>query len=521
MPLTSASVQSVPSSPWQRSMTIFVLVVAGLLLLYRETVVGMVSIWARSETYAHGFLVLPIVLWLVWRQRHALARLVPQPSALAVLLMAGAAALWLAGDLVAVNAATQLALIALLVLAVPAVLGWRVAGALLFPLFFMFFAVPIGDFMMPKLMEWTADFTVLALRLSGIPVYREGQQFVIPSGHWSVVEACSGIRYLIASVTVGALFAYLNYQSARKRALFVLVSILVPLVANWLRAYMIVMLGHYSGNTIATGVDHLIYGWLFFGVVILIMFAIGARWADTAPEVPAALPAATGARREGQAMARPAVLLALVLVALAPHGVIWALERTQNQAQPQLALQAELQDGWQLAEPPSPDWKPAFQNPSAELVRGAAKDGRQVGIYIGYYRNQSTERKLVSSENQLARTAEKKWAQVASSGATAPWNGGDVAVRQAELRSSIVSDVAAPRLLVWQLYWVNGRLIASDATAKIHGALSRLTGQGDDSAVVIVYTPVREGEDPRETLAAFVRANGQAIEASLQQTRAR
>jgi exosortase len=60
----------------------------------------------------------------------------------------------------------------------------------------------------------------------------------------------------------------------------VLVSIAVPVVANWLRAYMIVMIGHLSGNTLAVGVDHLIYGWVFFGVVIMMMFMVGARWAE-------------------------------------------------------------------------------------------------------------------------------------------------------------------------------------------------------------------------------------------------
>jgi exosortase len=51
------------------------------------------------------------------------------------------------------------------------------------------------------------------LALSGIPVHAEGLRFVIPTGSWSVVEACSGVRYLIASVTVGTLFAYLTYRS--------------------------------------------------------------------------------------------------------------------------------------------------------------------------------------------------------------------------------------------------------------------------------------------------------------------
>jgi exosortase/archaeosortase family protein len=106
---------------------------------------------------------------------------------------------------------------------------------------------------------------------------------------------------------VGTLFAYLNYSLAWKRWAFVGLSILVPIVANWVRAYMIVMIGHLSGNKLAVGVDHLIYGWVFFGVVIGIMFVVGARWADPAPAedgsgpAPAAPPgrSATSAARRG------------------------------------------------------------------------------------------------------------------------------------------------------------------------------------------------------------------------------
>jgi exosortase len=137
----------------------------------------------------------------------------------------------------------------MLVLAVPAVLGWEVARALTFPLLFLFFAVPFGDFAMPKLMDWTAQVTVLGLRLTGIPVH--SRRPALRDSHWQLVgvEACSGVRYLIASVTVGTLFAYLTYHSARKRrAIFICVSVAVPIVANWGRAYMIVMLGHLSGN---------------------------------------------------------------------------------------------------------------------------------------------------------------------------------------------------------------------------------------------------------------------------------
>src|SRR5262245_40296223 len=281
---------------------------------YWRTGAAMVGIWARSDTFAHGFLVAPISAWLVWRARASLLEVAPQPSWWVLVPFAGAGAGWLLGELGTVNAVSQFAFVAMLVLAVPAVIGTRAARRIAFPLAFLFFAVPVGEFLMPKLMEWTADITVMALRLTGIPVYREGQNFHIPSGNWSVVEACSGVRYLIASLVIGTLYAYLTYRSTMRRAVFIGFSILVPVIANWARAYMIVMIGHLSGNTLAVGVDHLIYGWLFFGLVIVLMFWIGARWRDDADL--AVGPERTFAWTKGTAASPGEFLLVAVMISI-------------------------------------------------------------------------------------------------------------------------------------------------------------------------------------------------------------
>ena len=136
----------------------------------------------------------------------------------------------------------------------------------------------MGDGLNPVLMDFTADTLEALIRMTGIPVYREGTFLSLPSGNWSVVEACSGLRYLIASVTLGLIYAYLTYQSLWRRGLFDLASILVPIAANSLRAYGIVMIGHTSDMTLAVGVDHLIYGWVFFGLVMLLLFWVGSFW---------------------------------------------------------------------------------------------------------------------------------------------------------------------------------------------------------------------------------------------------
>jgi len=201
---------------------------------YWQTAQGVAGIWWTSDTFAHGLVVFPAFGWLVWRARDRIGGLQPQPTAWMALPILAAGLLWLLGGMVSVAAAQHFALFALLVSAFVGVLGWRLSRVLLFPLLFLFFGVPIGEFMLPTLMHYTAEFTVWALRLSGVPVYQEGLHFVVPNGRWSVVEACSGVRYLIASLFVGALYAYLNYTSLKRRLLFMLVAIAVPILANWL-----------------------------------------------------------------------------------------------------------------------------------------------------------------------------------------------------------------------------------------------------------------------------------------------
>ncbi|MDE2399174.1 MAG: exosortase, partial [Burkholderiales bacterium] len=192
---------------WRVALAALTLLLVALLWLFRDTALGMVDIWWHYETYTHAFLVVPISLWLVWRRRAELAALTPRPQPWLLVLLALVGVAWLAGDLALVNVVSQFAFVGMIVVAVTAVLGTTVAWSIAFPLAFLFFAVPFGEFAIPWMMRWTADFTVYALQLSGIPVYREGQSFVIPSGSWSVVAACSGVRYLIASFMVGTLFA--------------------------------------------------------------------------------------------------------------------------------------------------------------------------------------------------------------------------------------------------------------------------------------------------------------------------
>ncbi len=494
--------------PWRQAVLALAVTWLAVVVLYRETAMAMVDLWSSSETFTHGFLVPPISLWLIWRIRHDVARLAPRPNLWALIFLAGVGFGWLLGEVAAVGVVAQFAFTAMLVLSVPAVLGVRVAREMTFPLAFLFFAVPFGEFALPQMMEWTASFTIFALRLTGIPVFREGLQFVIPSGHWSVVEACSGVRYLIASFVVGTLFAYLTYQSTRRRVIFAFVSLLVPLVANWLRAYIIVMLGHLSGNKLAVGVDHLIYGWVFFGVVVMLMFWIGARWRED--EV------ISRVRQAGDDIGIQGVGASSLFAAMAVIVVtsVWPILewRIRKDVSPPVAQIEEIESvpGWSAADGFT-TWKPRFEDASAVVQRDYSNGEQVVGLYIAYYRNQDYDRKMVSSTNVMVTSNDPVWARVVSGTKQIELGSQSLNVRSAELRSYDSS-----RMVVWQWYWVNGQLTASDHLAKVYTAWSRLTGQGDDSAVIFVYAPKAKGE---AALDNFVRASGSAIELALARTR--
>jgi exosortase A len=483
---------------------------------YYGTFFSMVWTWVRSETFTHGFVVLPIFLWLVWRDRARLAAIEPRPFPPALAAIAALGMIWLLGELASVLVVPQFAITLMIPAVLWAAFGTEFVRALAFPLAFLLFAVPFGEAFVPKMMDWTADFAVLAIRLSGVPVYREGNHFMIPSGAWSVVEACSGIRYLIASMVAGALYAHLIYRSTARRWTFFAVSIAVPIAANWLRAYMIVMLGHLTGNRIAVGVDHLIYGWVFFGVVMAALFWIGSRWREDVPVPAAQPPDRFGAAVPRFVPGRNVVAMAGVTLALAVGWPFLPLAAERG-----IPLQTVVlggvpgQNGWVRTPGAAVDWTPRFGGWRARDTASFVKDGNAVGLFIGYYRDQEQGRELIGSANQLVVSRDRIWNLVARGVRAVPVGSVELAVQTSEIRS------ARDRIVAWHWYWVDGKWTTNDYVAKLWLAWARLLGRSDDSAVVVVHAS-RDTLDTRAdaVLESFVREMLSPIEASLTRARA-
>jgi len=423
----------------------------------------------------------------------------PRPALLPLVLMLPVGFLWLLASLVDVLVVQQYALVGLLILGMWSVLGTPIARFLAFPIGFLLLAVPVGEGLIYPLMNFTADFTVRMLRLTGIPVFRDGIFFSIPSGDWSVVEACSGVRYLIASVTLGVLYAYLTYTKLWKQLIFVGISIVVPIFANGLRAYMIVMIAHLTDMKYAVGIDHLIYGWVFFGVVVTILFAIGAIWRDPPSEGPRAAAVAPPSRASNGAAAVSAV--AAVLIALFWSGLGWTLERGESRVVEVHLSSPVPAAGWRPESRSLWDWRPHVIGADGDYYGFFADaNGNPVGLFLGVYRTQRQGAELLNSQNQMVVQKHPVWSDKERILRPVRLQGREVGVNQSRLVSR-----RGEHLLVWDWYRIGERHTANQYLGKVLEALARLFGLRSDGTLIAIAAPY--GDKPEraaEVLQAFL-----------------
>ncbi|MGR5078176.1 exosortase A [Photobacterium swingsii] len=249
-------------------------------LVFSSSLQTMVGVWMQSKTYEHCFLIVPIAAWLVWQKRQEFRKIPYTSSWVPLVLLLFPAMLWLLGRAADISLFEHVASVVSLQLIIWAVIGTPMAKLLWFPILFLIFAAPFGEELVPTLQIITADLSVFFLNIFNIPVYREGLYLTIPNGQFHVAEACSGIRFLISSIALGTLFAYLQFNHWWKRVLFTGFSFVFPIIANGLRAFGIIIIGYLTDMEHATGADHLVYGWVFFSIVILVIFFTANIFAD-------------------------------------------------------------------------------------------------------------------------------------------------------------------------------------------------------------------------------------------------
>lgn len=483
-----------------RNIGVLLAVLAIWIAAFWPTVHDMAALWLRSDTFAHGLVVLPISAYLIWTRRAPLGAVVARPAWVMLLPMMLGILAWSAGVAFSIASLEHFAGTAVLVLSLWLCVGHQVFRTIAFPLCFLLFMAPVGDFLVPTFMDYTADFTVTALRATGVPVFQEGHHFVVPNGRWSVVEACSGIRYLIASLMVGTLYAYLNYRSFKRRALFAIVALLVPIVANWLRAYMIVLIGYLSDNQLAVGVDHLLYGWVFFGIVIALMFWIGNRWAEPADDAVRTPQSMAVQGRSGRVLAGLTVCLVMLsATAWAGYGVR-PVDRGLSLSIPTITTGA----GW-VPRPEVKGFRPDFSGYRGELSAVFAHGEQDLSLYVSLYSDQAPGHEMVAWSNKLW-PSKKTWRIVEESPDV-------LSVGQVHYARLIGPEGVVFHL--WHWYRIGEQIEDDDYLATLRIAWRRLSQGVDDGAHIVIAVPGEDRSAAHALAAKFIADNMVPIDGAI------
>jgi exosortase A len=275
--------------------------------------------WWDIDTYAHILLIPPILAWLAWLRRDELAKLTPSAWGGGLGIALAGLCICLAGRTLGVNLIAQCGAVLALQGAVVGLLGLRAALVLAFPLSFALFLVPFGDEIVAPLQTVTARVAVALTHVGGVPATLSGYYIDTPAGRFIVAEECSGVKFLIAMVALGTLVAWTAFRSWKRRAVFLAGASLLSILANGVRAWGTIFAAQYVGAERAGGIDHLIYGWIFFAVVVGAVLSLAWRFFEREPHE-AGLTAeevdAIARRFEGRPIAADAALAAIVVASI-------------------------------------------------------------------------------------------------------------------------------------------------------------------------------------------------------------
>ncbi len=482
------------ATPWRVLGAALLLASLALGGLFWQEIVGAWRVWVASPTYNHCFLVLPVALYLIW-DRRATFDVAPRANFRALALLPLLSLAWLGAAVLGVLELQQLVVMTIAQAILLAAFGWPLYKRMLGPLLYLYLLVPSGEVLVPTLQDFTARFAVWMLQLVHVPVFSDGIMISIPEGDFIVAEACAGLRFLIASIAFGAFFALLVYRSWWKRAAFMAASLVVPVFANGVRAFGIIYLAHLTNDVTAVEADHIIYGWGFFTLILVLLIVIGMRFADRGRPAPrSAAPIVFTPRAP-----LLAIVAAVALTAIGPAYLTF-LDNARPLDLARIAPPPVLAP-WMPRANDKDTWNPVIVTPDRAFRDGFEAAGHDVERYVALYAAHGRHNTLVRSENRIA--AEDVWPRSTLGSTRVEMNGHPVTLSEAEIHNG------ANARLVWYFYGVDGTITASPAEAKLIQARAIVAGRDSVSAFVAIATPLDGGiAAARQVLASFLDAMG-------------
>lgn len=480
-------------SGWRDHLTMLALLSAAIILLFARDAADMAEIWWTSSTFSHCLFIPLLIGWMVQQRMYGLRLLTPDLWRPGLIWLLAGNLIWLVGEAGSVGMFRHLGLVVMLQGATISLLGASVARALIFPLFYAFFMVPFGADIVPPLQLLTAKLAMTMLALAQVPAHIEGIFITTANGYFEVAEACSGAKFVIAMAAYGVLVCHICFRSWLRRAVFLTFALGTSILANGVRAFATIYVAHRTTIDAAIGFDHVVYGGLFFAVVMLIVMACAWPFFDRKPTDPwfniCALQEQTGPVPDPRGF----IALAIACILFAPAWMTLAASRVQ----PLPPLSLPHVEGWTRSyEPMRYPWRARFDG-ADYFVQARYRDasGHIVDLAIATFAQQHEGKELVGfGQGAVAPKSEWVW----SSPAPAPGN-------------SLGEQISAPGPVartVVSFYALGSEITGSASQVKFATLKARLL-LGDQRAVAILVSAEDAGKAPAQAaITAFLHAIG-------------
>lgn len=450
--------------------------------------------WRGPDGASHGFLVAPLAVWLAWRALTAPNAPPARPGWWLLLPTAAVSFLCVFFRAATVSVLEQGAAAILVWIAATALLGWRTGRALLFPIWYLFVAIPIWEALVPVLQPLTTAAAGSASQLIGIPTYIEGNIVHIPEGVFEIEEGCAGLRYFVSAIAIAALYAHLEYRRWSSWAALIGLAAALSIVGNWIRVVIVIYTGHTAGMQHPWVKDHASIGWVVFAFTLIPLFALTRRLdAREAREPRAQVDAIESTGRPPAALA--GALVATVLAAGVPQAFWRAPGTADAPSSPQSLAAPDGQHGWRGPLPADADWRPACAPPDGELLASYEDGQTRVTVFGAFYKTQSQGREVVGYDTRIEGEA---WTTAEEDRVTDRESG--------EWRRAVLVKRGGRRRVVLYRYRVGGHPTASRLEAKLRQGLSPFTSD-PSAALFAASAPCPDSCEQAEAgLTGFLKA---------------
>lgn len=484
-----------------------------IVVVYLQTVVYLMKIWGDISVgeYGHGYLVLAISFYLVMVNRKRLLSIAPCPSYAILPLVLLASLFWLSALIVDVEVLQTVGLLLVILASAWTIVGHKAIKILAFPILFISFAIPIWFPLSPLLQDLTADVVFWITRFIEVPAFREENLIVLPAGTFAIEEPCSGLRYLLAALTLGSLYGYMNYVTLPARIAVVLVAAAVAILANILRVFVVVYMGYITDMQHPWVHDHLMLGWYIFGGLVAVMLFLDSRFYRHAETTETQVVSDESRTVQCDKGGLHLLVISVVCTVLLMSGPI-VVYLTENQSYPSASDYSLIlptgTEGWAGPGESSNNWMPIYKGSISQKM-DYQKQSDVVSLYVGYYPRQKQGEEVVNVMNRIShkKVWRKKYAHAY-----------DRQLTGYHVKEQLLENSRFNKRLVWYWYDIGGRVTSNKYEAKVLQLVSMVTGKTHAKVLAISVEIKEDVSVARQSLSDFATdmklplANIQAIE---------